>query len=204
MLPYGVFNNTVTRNTSQSNGLGAPGAGAGVGIFAAGPGNQTFGNKVISNTLINNGLPGVTVHNHAAPPGAPGINLNDTVIVGNTISGNAADTADAATPGTAGINIYSLTPIYGAVIAGNTIVGQANAVVFNTQGSVEVHLNNLMAGTNGVLNLGKGVVDATLNYWGCAGGAGTTGCAAATGPMVTSSSPLPGPAASAPGMPRQQ
>jgi hypothetical protein len=203
MLPYGVFNNTVTRNTSDGNGRGIPGAGAGVGIFAAGPGNQTFGNKVIGNVLRNNGLPGVTVHNHAAPPGAPGINLNDTVISGNTISGNAADTADASTPGTAGINVYSLTPVYGMIIASNTIDGQANAVVINTQGSIEVHFNNLMGGTNGIANLGKGVVDASQNYWGCAGGPGTTGCAAVTGTSVTSTAPLARPAVSAPAAPRQ-
>ena len=173
-LPYGVFDNTIARNTSESNGLGTPGAGAGIGIFAAGPGNFAFGNKVVSNTLRNNGLPGVTVHNHAAPPGAPGINLNDIVIIGNTISGNAADTADASTPGTAGINIYGVGPIYGLMITGNTIEGEANGVVINAPGSMDVHLNNFMVGTNGVSSSGKGIVNATMNYWGCAGGPGTT------------------------------
>lgn len=195
-LPYGVFNNTITGNTSENNGFGTPGAGAGVGIFAAGPGNQSFGNKVIGNVLRNNGLPGVTVHNHAAPPGAPGIDLNDTVIVGNTISGNAADTADAATPGSTGINIYSLAPVHGTIIAGNTIENEADAVVINTQGSIEVHLNNLLGSDDGILNLGKGAIDATVNYWGCAGGPGTTGCSAATGPSITFLAPLAEPAAS--------
>ena len=50
-LPYGVFNNTVIGNTAARNGL--VGAGAGVGIYAAGPGNITFGNKVIGNTIVN-------------------------------------------------------------------------------------------------------------------------------------------------------
>jgi hypothetical protein len=201
-LPYGVFNNTVTGNTSENNGFGSPGAGAGVGIFAAGPGNQSFGNKVIGNVLRNNGLPGVTVHNHAAPPGTPGIDLNDTVIVGNTISGNAADTGDAATPGPTGINIYSLAPVHGTIIAGNTIEDEADAVVIDTQGSIEVHLNNLLGSTDGVLNLGKGAIDANLNYWGCAGGPGTTGCSAATGPSVTFLAPLAEPASGA-GAPRR-
>jgi Right handed beta helix region len=202
-LPYGVFNNTVTGNTSENNGFGTPGAGAGVGIFAAGPGNESFGNKVIGNVLRNNGLPGVTVHNHAAPPGTPGINLNDTVIVGNTISGNAADTGDAATPGSTGINIYSLAPVHGTIIAGNTIENETDAVVINTQGSIEMHLNNLLGSTDGILNLGKGVIDASLNYWGCAGGPGTTGCSSATGPSVTFLAPLAEPVASGPGAPRQ-
>ncbi len=202
-LPYGVFNNTVTGNTSENNGFGTPGAGAGVGIFAAGPGNQSFGNKVIGNVLRNNGLPGVTVHNHAAPPGAPGIDLNDIVIVGNTISGNAADTGDAATPGSTGINIYSLAPVHGTIIAGNTIENETDAVVINTQGLIEMHLNNLLGNTDGILNLGKGAIDASLNYWGCAGGPGTTGCSSATGPSVTFLAPLAEPVASGPEAPRQ-
>jgi hypothetical protein len=128
--------------------------------------------------------------------------LDDTVIAGNTISGNGADTADAATPGTTGISIYSLAPVNGTLIVGNTIEDETEDIAINTQGSIEVHLNDLLAGANGVLNLGKGSVDATLNYWGCAGGAGTTGCASVAGPAVTSFAPLSEPAASGPGAPR--
>ena len=100
-LPYGVFNNVIQGNVSADNGHAGSG-GAGIGIFAPGPGNLNFGNRIVGNLILNNGHPGVTMHNHAAPPGAPGINLNDNVIVGNLISGNGADTADATTPGTDG------------------------------------------------------------------------------------------------------
>ena len=65
-----MFSNTIVGNNVSRNGL--IGAGAGIGIFAPGPGNLAFGNKVIGNVMENNGLPGVTIHNHAAPPGAPG------------------------------------------------------------------------------------------------------------------------------------
>ena len=99
------------------NGLLLPGAGAGVGIFAPGPGNRSSGNTVIGNTLSYNGLPGVTMHNHAAPPMTPAVNLNDNAIIGNTITRNAADTEDAATPGPAGINIYSVAPVTGVLAA---------------------------------------------------------------------------------------
>src|ERR1700722_16020078 len=105
---------------------------------------MAFGNQVIGNVITNTGMPGVTIHNHAAPPGAPGINLNDTVIIGNFISGNAADGEDAATPGTTGINIFSIAPVYAIVILENTIVNEAIDVVMNTPGGMELHMNNLL------------------------------------------------------------
>jgi hypothetical protein len=184
MAPYGVFSNNILGNTVSSNGL--IGEGAGVGIFAPAPGNLAFGNKVIGNTIENNGLPGVAVHNHAAPPGAPGVNLNANVIIGNTISGNGADVQDSATPGTAGINIYSVAPVYLTEISENTIQNEALDVVMNHPGSMEVHLNNLLGGGIGVDNLGSGGLDASMNYFGCAAGPGTTGCTSVQGSNVTS------------------
>jgi len=195
-LPYGVFNNTVIGNSATRNGL--VGAGAGVGIYAAGPGNLAFGNKIIGNVITNNGLPGVTVHNHASVPGAPGFNLNDTVIVGNYISGNAADTEDAATSGPTGINIYGVGAIYGTIISQNTIVNETVDVVMNNPGAMEVHMNNLLGGGTGIANLGKGIVDGSMNYFGCAGGAGTTGCGAVTGSSVGATPWLSTPVGTAP------
>lgn len=184
-LPFGVFNNTIEGNTSANNGHAGSG-GAGIGIFAPGPGNMNFGNRVIGNTILNNGHPGVTMHNHAAPPGAPGINMNDTVIVGNFISGNGADGEDAATPGTAGINVYAVAPIYGTVIAQNTIVNQAVDVVMNNPGAMEVHMNNLMGGKVGLANTGKGVANDSMNFFGCPGGPGAMGCSKVTGSVAPS------------------
>jgi parallel beta-helix repeat protein len=196
-LPYGVFNNSIVGNTSSRNGL--VGGGAGIGVFAPGPGNLAFGNKIIGNVITNNGLPGVTIHNHALVPGAPGINLNDTVIVGNYISGNAADAADAATSGPTGINIYSVAPVYGVIISQNTIVNEAIDVVMNNPGSMEVHMNNLLGGGIALQNLGKGSVNASMNFFGCPGGPGTTGCGTAVGasPWLTApvaTAPSAGPA----------
>lgn len=195
-LPYGVFNNTIEGNNSSNNGHAGSG-GAGIGIFAPGPGNMNFGNRIVGNVIQNNGHPGVTMHNHASPPGAPGINLNDNMIVGNFISGNGADTEDAATPGTTGIDIYSIAPVYGTVIAQNTIVNEAVDVVMNNPGSMELHGNNLLGGGIGVMNAGKGVVNGAMNFFGCAGGAGTTGCATVNG-TVSASPWLSMPVASAP------
>ena len=56
-LPYGIFNNTIAGNNSSHNGHAGAG-GAGIGIFAPGPGNMNFGNRIIGNVLQNNGHPG--------------------------------------------------------------------------------------------------------------------------------------------------
>jgi len=91
-LNYGISHNVISHNESYHNGLAIPGAGAGVGIFAPGPGSTNIANVVIGNELHDNGLPGVTMHNHAAVPGAPPVFFNDNVIVDNHIYANAADT----------------------------------------------------------------------------------------------------------------
>lgn len=188
----GVHHNTISGNQSLNNGLLVPGAGAGVGLFAAGPGDATYGNVVINNTLMGNGLPGVAMHNHASVPGAPAVNLNDNVIVGNVISGNGADTEDAATPGTAGINIYSVATVTGTVVSQNVISQETNAFVFNAPGVAMASLNDFMAPT-GLANLGTGTVNATQNWWGCAAGPNSGGCGITSGAGIVSTAWLTSP-----------
>jgi parallel beta-helix repeat protein len=183
--PPGVYGNTIANNESFHNGYQVPGAGAGVGIFAPGPGNQAYANVVVNNELKDNGLPGVALHNHAAPPGMPAVNLNDNVIIGNNISGNGADTADAATPGPTGINVFGVASITGTVISGNVIEGETVDVATNTSGQVNIHLNNLLGGDIGVDNIGTGTVDATLNWWGCSNGPSAGGCTSVQGAGVS-------------------
>jgi len=191
-VAMGVYHNTITGNQSLRNGLKAPGAGAGVGIFAAGPGNETFGNVVINNVLMDNGLPGVTMHNHAAagvggvPAGAPPIIFDNNVIVGNTISGNGADTEDAATPGPTGINIASIGSADGTVITENTITKEAIAIAVKAPaaGQIRAFFNNFTAGT-GILNTGAVIVNGTENWWGCFGGPASPACASSMGTNVT-------------------
>ena len=168
-LPYGIMHNVISHNDSHHNGLGLPGAGAGVGIFAPFPGTTNTANVVAGNELYGNGLPGVTMHNHAyAPSPAPGVNLNDNIIVGNHIYGNAADTDDAATSGPTGINIFSLAPITGTVIAQNTFSDESINIAFKApSGWLTAHFNDFNAHGIGIENLGTGHIDATENWWGC-------------------------------------
>ena len=185
-LPFGVTNNTITHNDSSHNGFEVPGAGAGVGIFAPFPGTTDAGNVVADNDLHNNGLPGVTMHNHAAAPApAPPVNMNDNLIVGNRISGNGRDTEDAATSGPTGINIFSVAPVTGTVISQNVIEDEAIDVAFNAPvGQLNAHLNDFDTRGIGVDNLGAGTINATENWWGCPWGPGGKHCSTVAGPNV--------------------
>jgi Right handed beta helix region len=180
---FTIFRNTIDHNESAHNGLGLIGAGAGVGIFAPGPASGSFENVVISNNLHDNGLPGVTMHNHVAVPGLPAGDLDDNVIVANTFSNNAADTADAATAGPTGINIFSKVPVHGTVISQNVFANEAIDFAFNAPAGSQVnaHFNNFSASSVGVNNLGLGSVTATQNWWNCAAGPRGTGCATLSG-----------------------
>jgi parallel beta-helix repeat protein len=179
-----VYHNTVSGNQSLRNGLLLFGEGAGIGMYAAGPGMKTYSNQVIDNVIMGNGLPGVAMHNHAAPAGAPAVDLDDNVIIGNTISQNGADVEDTATSGTAGINIHSLAPVNGTVISQNLISQEAIAIAFTAPtGEVTATLNNFNAVT-GIFNGGGATVNAPENWWGCLGGPQSSACALATGTVV--------------------
>jgi parallel beta-helix repeat protein len=183
----GVYHNTITGNLSKHNGYQVPGAGAGVGLFSPAPFTKTYANVVVNNELINNGLPGVSMHAHA-----PGGVLSDNMIAGNTISGNAADTADTATPGPTGINVsggddgsgHPVAVITGTVIAGNVISQEAIGIFVKTNAPVGANLNNFTYPMIGVDNVGGGAVDARQNWWGCPPGPLTLGCASIAGPNI--------------------
>jgi hypothetical protein len=180
----GVYNNTIADNFSSKNGLAEHGAGAGVGvgIFDSVPGAANYGSVVIHNHLTDNGLPGVAMHSHT-----PGQNLNNNVIVGNVISGNAADTDDTATPGPTGINVsngFGGSAVTGTVISQNVISNEAVDVAIRTVGVTDVNLNQLLGSGIGVEKLGNGPVQATENWWGCAAGPGGVGCTTVSGPKV--------------------
>ena len=182
--PQGVYHNTIALNESRRNGLGAAGAGAGVGLFASAPGTMTYGNAVVDNQLVGNGLPGVTMHSHT-----PAQVLNDNVITGNYIAGNGADTDDAATSGPTGINIYGVSAVTGTIVEENIIENESIAIAVKTSGDVRIHLNDLTAGrvgsgNIGVQNLGSGGVHASENWWGCAEGPSSARCVGVSGAVT--------------------
>jgi hypothetical protein len=122
------------------------------------------------------------MHSHT-----PNQNLSNNVIVGNTISGNGADTDDTVTPGPTGINVnncFGGSPVAGTVISQNIITNEAVDIAVRTRASVNINLNNLLGRGIGVDNLGTGPVQAVENWWGCAGGPGSKGCTTTGGPKV--------------------
>ncbi len=196
---HGVFHNMVYANRSRANG-NANGGGSGVGIFASSPGTMSYGNVVVANYLTENGLPGIAMHAHA-----PNQILNDNMLVSNTLINNAKDEGDAATPGPTGINIYSLMPIAGNMVIGNSIQGEALDVAVHAPAAqiptnavpAVVQFNSLEGNGIGVDNLSPtSTVNATENFWSCPNGPTISGsCSTVAGPNVLwapwLTSPLP-------------
>jgi hypothetical protein len=180
--PFGVRRNTIANNTSIHNGFQVPGAGAAVGIFTFLPGGRVSENVIVHNELKNNGLPGVAMHAHGQDE-----DLDNNVILANTIASNGADTEDAATPGRTGINVFGVSPINGTSITQNLILNEDVDIVVNITGVspfaiAGVHLNYFINSKIGIDNLApSGYVDATENWWGCPDGPGNAGCAKVLG-----------------------
>jgi hypothetical protein len=157
--PFGIYQNTISGNESTGNGTN--GVGAGIGIFGFLPGARVSDNLITGNRIIGNGLPGVAMHGHSGLE-----NLDNNVIMSNYIFGNGADTADAATPGPTGINVYSAGAVTGTLITQNVIKSEAVDIAVHTAALVNALQNNLNSSGIGVANLGSGSINATSNWWG--------------------------------------
>lgn len=201
---HGVDRNTVADNVSVGNGVKI--GGAGVGVFSDGMGKGfAWGNVIVGNYLVGNGLGGFALHTHVGPAfGLPADDLNNNMIIGNTIADNLPDQGDTATPGNVGININSGgggSPVYGTIISQNQISDEDVDIAVNTPAEVDVHLNNLTGGKVGVANICAfdkakctGNIDAVENYWGCAAGPGGASCTTVSGPAIRFSPRLTTPA----------
>jgi parallel beta-helix repeat protein len=190
-VAYGVFRNTIAYNEVSRNGLAVSGNGTGVGLFTS-PGPSTFqtmktatyDNIVIGNRVTGNGQPGVAMHAHKA-----GAILTGNIVTGNYITDNGADVADTATAGPTGIIIHagnSGEPLTGNVVTGNVIEQESIDIAVSTSAQINIHLNDLGGGGVGVVNLGTGAIDATMNWWGCAHGPTAHGCSGVQGVVTYS------------------
>jgi len=180
---YGIDHNTLAWNSVSNNGVQVQGAGVGLFSDGNGPGRVSE-NLITHNTLTGNGIGGVSLHSHVGPTfGAPPDNMDSNQIIDNFIAGNLADTGDTATPGRVGININSGgggSLVTGTVIVENVIRDEDVDVAINTPAYVDIHFNDLLGGKIGVANVCaydkaancSGVIDASLNYWGCPAGPG--------------------------------
>ncbi|HZU60653.1 MAG TPA: right-handed parallel beta-helix repeat-containing protein, partial [Solirubrobacteraceae bacterium] len=118
----GVYDNTITHNIASLNGLRVPGAG--VLVAAAYPGGAAYNNRIVANTINENGLPGVALHSHASRQ-----YLDGNVILNNIVGRNALGSpssgpgdGDGGVKRTTGILVWSwVTKITGTRIAGNRI-----------------------------------------------------------------------------------
>jgi hypothetical protein len=116
----------MTHNVVDGNGL--LGTGGGVLLEATAGGTAVYDNSVTQNTVVGNGLAGVTLRLAAA-----GADTNDNTIVGNVVAHNGlrggpsgpGDSIAGVTT-TVGIVLYSASgSVAGTSVSGNTIIGVA-------------------------------------------------------------------------------
>jgi hypothetical protein len=180
---YGVYHNTISENEVSGNGTSPDnGFGAGVGLFSpAGP-TKNYGNSVVHNRLIGNGIAGVAIHTHA--PGTE--ELQDEVIVGNYIARNGGDTDLGLSQSEQGDGISFLAVggnVGGIVISQNTFDDEVEDIVTSAGIAVQLTatLNNFNRDSIAVDNLtvlsGAVTVTALQDWWGCPKGPGASGCA---------------------------
>jgi hypothetical protein len=117
----GVYGNIVRDNVADGNGtdaappqFGGGGSGAGIGVFASGPGFGAYDNLIEGNEASGNGLAGITVHSHGpfgggGPAGggdATGNKIIDNTLGTNNLLGDPFD-GNPSNMVTTGINVFS-------------------------------------------------------------------------------------------------
>lgn len=186
----GVFDNTIADNYVSGNGTFQP-AGAGIGLFSpfsvSGPGitlgTANYGNVVLDNDLVGNGLAGVALHTHTSGNEI----LRNDLVIGNRFSGNGGDTDVTGTP-TAPPNGISLLvmggEVSGLVFSENRFANESVDIavrIVPSDVAVTAQLNKFQANAVGIENLANGTINATENWWGCPKGPGHPGCSTVSG-----------------------
>lgn len=118
----GIFNNTISRNQVDNNGV--LGQGAGVLLATAVPGGGVFGNLVEGNFISGNGLAGVTVHADSPGEDLNGNTIRRNVIVTNNLDGDfdfAGNSPSAADPLTTGVTVDTTFSPISITIVNNRI-----------------------------------------------------------------------------------
>ncbi len=133
----GIYHNTVTNNTVSGSG------GAGIGIFAAGPGGAAWENVVEGNTSTKNLFAGLMIHAHA-----PHQNVDGNVFRNNTLADNGTDVLNPADKHPAGISLFSaVVPIRGTVITGNRVRNEHYGVIGQNVDSLSNFESNTIDGS---------------------------------------------------------
>lgn len=118
----GVYDNTITHNVAESNGVQLPGAG--ILVAAAFSGSAAYANRIIDNVVSGNGLPGVALHSHTTRQDLNGNVILDNVLGRNAIGGptGGPGDGDGGVHHTVGILVWSAdTKIIHIEVSGNQI-----------------------------------------------------------------------------------
>ena len=147
----GVYDNTVTLNTIEGNGVGPDAEGGGVIIASGAPGAAVNDNNILHNFIEGNGLAGVTVHSHV--PGAAQ-DLNGNVISGNLIKTNNLEPDQDFFPywtgqNTTGVIVATASPLQ-ITIKDNVIMKNTYGVWITPGVTITGGLSsNIFTGNNG-------------------------------------------------------
>ena len=141
----GVYDNTVTHNTTIGNGA------AGVVLAGPIPGIAVDHNVIASNVIEDNGQPGIVVHTHAK-----GQNLDDNAFTDNFLAGNGAVMGDpdaGLTPQqSTGIDVFSATSkVTGLQVKGNAVSDQVYGIWLSSRVQQPVVVGNHAVGSVGTL-----------------------------------------------------
>ena len=149
----GIFDNSVTANVSDGNGLIADGAG--IILASPVPGGAVYDNTLTNNEASGNGIAGIAVHGHLS-----GQNFSGNVFKGNFLGRNNLDgddpgiaTGDVPDPQTTGILVATSDP---------TTITIKNNVIHDDFYGIWTNGGITIVGSNTFANVVVPVFDATM------------------------------------------